>query len=77
MDYERYKSNMIYALPNPVFTNDVVGNTGLGMEAEEYLSHDFIPRICGTKDIGKLVEIIKSERNVKNGEQDKNRDDRG
>ena len=67
---------MIYALPDPIFTNDVIGDTGLGMQAEEYLSHKDIPRVYGTKDIGKLIEIIK-ERNEKNGKQEQNPIDRG
>lgn len=77
MDYERYKSNMIYAIPDPIFTNDVVGDTGLGMEAEEYLSHESIPRVYGTKNIGELVEIIKDERKKTNGEQESDEIDRG
>ena len=77
MDYERYKSNMIYAIPDPIFTNDVVGDTGLGMEAEEYLSHESIPRVYGTKNIGELVEIIKGERKKTNGEQESDEIDRG
>lgn len=56
MDYERYKSNMTYVLPDPVFTNDVVGTSGLGMQAEEYLQHTEIPRVVGTENIGWLIE---------------------
>ncbi len=77
MDYEKYKSNMIYLLPDTVFTNDVVGNTGLGMEAGEYLSHADIPRVQGTKDIGKLIDIIKGERKKNNEEQESDKNDRG
>lgn len=58
MDYERYKASMIYAVPDPIFTNDVVGQTGLGMEAEEYLSHGNIFRIYGTEKLDELVEKI-------------------
>lgn len=50
---------MIYALPDPIFTNDVVGKTGLGMEAEEYLSHEEIFRIQGTNQLDELVAKIK------------------
>lgn len=67
---------MIYVIPNTVFTNNVIGDTGLGMEAEEYLSHESIPRVYGTKEIGKLVEIIKDERKKTNGKQETDEVDR-
>lgn len=62
MDYQRYQSNMIYTIPDKIFTEDVVLDTGLGMQAEEYLSHEEIPRVVGTKDIGTLIEILKGEK---------------
>lgn len=46
------------------------------MEAEEYLSHESIPRVYGTKEIGKLVEIIKDERKKTNGKQETDEVDR-
>lgn len=63
MDYERYIANMIYALPDPIFTNDVVGETGLGMEAEEYLNHPNIFRVCGTDQLNILLGNIKPTNN--------------
>lgn len=75
MDYERYKSNMIYALPDSIFTNDVVGITGLGMEAEEYLSHEEIFRIQGIDQLSKLVEKIKE--NTFNKEYDSRKNTEG
>ena len=54
---------MIYALPDPIFTNDVVGETGLGMEAEEYLNHPNIFRVCGTDQLNILLGNIKPTNN--------------
>lgn len=65
MDFEKYQSNMLYALPHPIFTNDVVGETGLGMQAEEYFSHPEIIRTTGTSQIGRLINNTYSKKNIK------------
>ena len=57
MDYELYKSKMIYMLPTAIFTNNVIGTTGVGMEAEEYMSHIEVPRIQGTDGIEKIIGV--------------------
>lgn len=65
--FSNYKESMIYAIPDPVFTTDVVGKSGLGMQAGEYLEHNEIPRVVGTSHIGNLISIIKERENEKDG----------
>lgn len=72
MDYERYQANMIYAIPSPIFTDDVVGETGLGMQAEEYLAHEDILRVTGTEHISIIVNEIKRRAAQKNNDRSEN-----
>lgn len=67
---------MTYSIPNHIFTDDVAGTTGLGMQAEEYLSNYEIPRVTGTEELGELIEIIKNERNQTNGRQNSDQRER-
>ena len=59
MDYEEYKENSIYMLPNEIFTENVIGIDGAGMLAEDYIKNEEIPRVVGTKDIKVLIKQLK------------------
>lgn len=65
MNYKRYKASMIYDVPGPTFTNDVVGQTGLGMKAEEYLSKFIIEGADRRmKGEGKLENVIEYSKEI-------------
>ena len=70
MDYEKYKSNMIYMLPKERFTQDVVGEKGVGIEAEEYMKDTDISYVRGEEDIKKLIENESNNLGENDGEKE-------
>lgn len=67
MDYERYVENMTFSAPHPIFTRDVLGDTGLGLTAEEYFNNPNVISVNGTKEISKIINEIEKERIEKDG----------
>ena len=74
LNFERYQSNIIYAFPDSIFTNDVVGETGLGMLAKEYFEHQEIPRVQGKENIGKIIMIQKAKQGLEDKDGNFDRD---
>lgn len=64
--FKNYKESLIYTIPDPIFTTDVVGKNGLGIEVEEYLRHEEIPRVVGTENVGSLIKEINERKKSKN-----------
>lgn len=54
-DFESYRNNMIYMKALPEFTNDVVGETGVGMPASEYVEKTKTKQIHGVESIQELI----------------------
>ena len=65
-DYENYRENMLYMLPTSIFTKDVVGETGVGMEAEDYIARSGVKLVKGTGNIQDLLKM-KEERDENDG----------
>lgn len=44
-------------IPHEIFTNDLIGDDGAGILAKDYVKCSNIPRVTGSKDISKLIDI--------------------
>lgn len=54
-DFESYRNNMVYMNPLPEFTNDVVGENGVGIFASEYVEKTKTKQIEGVDNIQELL----------------------
>ena len=69
MDFKRYLSNMIFAIPNKLWKENKIGDTGVGMEAEQFLQLTDKEQVADYNSVYKLVKIIKEHENEERDEE--------
>lgn len=60
IDFKRYLSNMIFAIPNKIWKENKIGHTGVGIEAEKFFKITNQNEIADYNSVYKLLKIFKN-----------------
>ena len=63
MDFKRYISNMIFAIPNDLWYKNKISDTGVGIDAEHFLQLTDKEEVADFKSLNKLVKLLKEREN--------------
>lgn len=69
-DFQKYLDGMTFIIPGLDFANEKIGNTGVGIKANDYLERSTTISCCGVSGI---LELIKIMRERENGELQSNK----